>query len=368
MKLICQQGELLSALNTVTRAAAARSTMPTLECVYMEAGESALRLICTDIQMGIDTSLPAQVMEQGRLLLPARLLLEIVKKLPEGDVTITVNDSLLANIKAHGSRTNMQGMPADEFPALPEIGEANTLLVDQSQLRDMVRQTVFAIAVEETRPVLTGCLIETQGSEMTMVALDGFRMALRRTTLDREFPAVRAVVPGKYLNEISRMLGDDETSIALGFGDTHLMLDLGYARVTVRLLDGEYIKYSQLIPADQQTIAKLSRDELSDCVDRASLMAREGKNNLIRLHLEEDKMVITSNSELGDIYEELSIELQGKPLDIAFNVRYVSDVLRNLSDEELIMRFNSPVSPCTLTPLEGNDYLYLLLPVRIYGA
>lgn len=367
MKLTCQQSDLLSALHTVSRAAAGRSTMPVLECVYLQAGEGALRLICTDIQMGIDSSLPASVTEQGRLLLPARLLLEIVKKLPDGEMSLTVSDSLLATIKSHGSRTNLQGMNADEFPALPEIGQTNNILVSQASFKDMVRQTVFAVATDETRPVLTGCLVQVEGEAMHMVALDGFRMAVRKTELERAFDPVSAVVPGKYINEISRMLDDSEESIALGFGDTHLMLDLGHARITVRLLDGEYIKYQQLIPADNQLTALVEREIFSDCVDRASLMAREGKN-LVRLHLESESMVITSNSEMGDIHEELPIEFQGKDLDIAFNVRYVSEVLRCLDDKKIVMCFNSPVSPCIVKPEKGDAYVYLLLPVRTFGA
>lgn len=368
MKFIGQQADLLEALNIVQRAAAARSTIPTLECVWMRAEHGTLTLMCTDLQMGIESSIPVSVEREGQVLLPVRLFSEIVRKLPEGEISFDCNDHLSTVIRMGHSRTTLQGLSTDEFPAMPIIEGANTILLSQNTLRDMIRQTSFAVATEETRPILKGCYVEVEGKDIRMVALDGFRVAIRKATLPQEAEALKAVVPGRYMNELARLLEDEEGEVALGFGQTHLMVDLGAARMTIRLLEGEYINYKQLLPSDYQTNILVPCAAFAECVDRASLMARQGKTNLIRLHIENDSIQITSNSEMGDIFEEMPVEMQGPPLDIAFNVRYVNDLIKNLSEENILMRFNSPVSPCLVLPVEGDAFIYLLLPVRIYGA
>ncbi len=366
MKFLCEQADLLSALTMATRALAARSTMPAFESVRVEAADGAVRLMCTDLAMGIEATLSAQVSQEGCLLLPGRLFQEIVRKLPQGEVTVSSREYNVT-IQAHGSRTNVQGLPANEFPSLPQIDDAASVVVDQRLLRDMIRQTAFAAAVEETKPALTGVLVEAEGQSITMVALDRFRMALRRGELKLEAPKVSAIVPARCMNEVARMLGDEEGEVALGFGRTHVALEIGAARISIRLLDDEYVKYGQLIPTEHKTVAKVDRAMLAECVDRAALIARDTKNNLINLQIEEDKLVITSQSENSNSYEELPVALQGNGLEIAFNVRYVVDAVRNLTDESIALRFTSPVSPCVLTPVEGDAYLYLLLPVRVLG-
>ncbi len=366
MKIICQQSDLISALNAAGRAAAPRSTKQILECVHVRAKTGILTLTCTDLQMGIEVAIPAQVKDEGQFLLPVRLLTEIVRKLPDEEMTIDVRENYSAVIRSHGSRTTIQGLNADEFPKLPEIEDSKTVLVGQKLLRDMIRQTVFAVAVEESRPILMGCLVQTEGDRISVVALDGFRLAVRKGALAAQAAAISAVVPGKYMSEIVRLLSDDEGEIAVGFGKTHMSIDLASVRVLVRLMDGEYVQYQKLIPQENKMTALVGVSEFTDCVDRASLMAREGKSNLVRFHFEDGTMQITSNSEMGDVFEEMGIEWQGEDLDIAFNVRYTSDVLRNIDEEKMLMRFNTPVSPCVIVPEEGDSFLYLLLPVRIY--
>lgn len=367
MKFVCEQADLLQALNTVTRAVAARSTAPVLECVHIEAADDRLTLMCTDLSMGIETALIADVREDGALLLPARMLHEIVRKLPAGEVAVEQKD-LGVVIRASGSRTSLMGLSAGEFPAMPEIDEAASLLMDQRLLRDMVRQTSFAAAAEENNPVLTGLLLEAEEDSLSVVALDRFRLALRKGKLRQPVAgSLKAIIPARSMNEIARMLSDDEEEISLGVGKTHVLLELGGTRVTVRLLDGDFINYRQLIPAAQKITALIEREAFAACVDRAALIARDTKNHLINLAIDDDKVIVTSQGETSNFYEELPVELQGPGLEIAFNVRYVSDVVGAVADENIAMHFTSPVSPCVVTPMSGDEYLYLLLPVRVFG-
>lgn len=367
MKLKCKKEDLLSALNIVTRALAPRSTMPALESVYMETVEDGLKLTCTDLQMGIETTIPVDVKEAGRVLLPGRLLLEVVRKMDDADITIRVGENFAATIQCLQGRTTLQGMNAQDFPKLPYVDESAAVTLPQPALKDMIRRTGFAVAVDDARPILTGCLFHAEDKELTVVALDGFRLAMCRHELE-ETSSVNAVAPGKYLSELARVLTDDEEELAhLRFSDNHMAAQVGASTVVIRLLEGEFIRYQQLIPNAYQLSLLVDRIAFSNCIDRAALMAREGKNNLIKLSIANDCMAITSNSELGDVYEELPVQTDGKTLDIAFNVRFLSDVMRVIDDENIVLNFNNNVSPCLVTPMEGNAYLFLLLPVRLYG-
>lgn len=369
MRFNCQVTDLVNALSTVSRALAVRSTLQVLEGVLVESCPEGLRLTCTDLALGIETSIPAQVTQEGRVVLPGRLFGEIIRKLPGGSVEISVNDRYAATIRCQSSRTTLAGMNPVEYPELPQVEGGSRVTMQQKTLRDMVQKTCFAIATDETRPILTGCLMEIEGQEVRMVALDGFRLAMRSADLPEPAGApVQAVVGGKMLSELAKVLSEEDASVELHIGRTHLVADMGATRVVTRLLEGEYIRYRQILPTEWQTRIQVRCADLGNAIDRASLIAREGKNNLVRFHIEGDTLTLTSNAELGDVQEQMSILTEGKDMEIAFNVRYVSDVLKVLGEESVCMRFNSNVSPCVICPPEGEDYLYLVLPVRVFAS
>lgn len=364
MKFICQKDNLMQGLSLAAKASAARSPQAVLECVSITADAAGVHLMCTDLQMGIETSVSATIAEEGRVLLNARLLTEIVRKLPEGEVTLSVSETNRASIIASGSKTTLQGMSAQDFPELPQVDDDQPIIVKQNLLRDMIRQTGFAIAVEDARPILTGILMEISGDVLTLVALDGFRLARRMGKLEESCGNLSAVVSGKYFIETGKILGDEETPVTMHLSKTHLKLDLGASTIIIRLLEGDYIKYRQLLPPSYAISVRLDRDQLSDCIDRASLMAREGKSNLLKFSIRQDKLAITSNSEMGDVYEEMDVQTTGKDIDIAFNVRYISEAVRSIDETQFLLNLNSNISPCVLVPTEGEDFLYLVLPVR----
>ena len=367
MRFTCDTNELNASLSIVSRALAIRSPKPILEGILFESCDEGLRLTCTDLALGIETTIPASFAEEGRVVLPGKLLCEVVRKLPSGTAEFSISDRLQTTIRCASSRTTITGMNPVEYPELPQV-EGPSFTMSQGVLRDMVGRTIFAIAVDESRPILTGCLMEIGKSEMRVVALDGFRLALRSEPIDGPDKEVSAVVGGRVLGDIAKILSDTEEPVSLCFSRSHLQLNLGNTHIVARLLEGEFIRYRQILPEEWQSRVTVSRSELSSAIDRASLIAREGKNNLVCFKIDGETLDVTSNSEMGDVEEKIGVTTEGKDITIAFNVRYITDVLKALSDEEVVMRFNSNVSPCVICPTQGERYLYLVLPVRVFNA
>jgi DNA polymerase-3 subunit beta len=368
MRFQCEAPEMMNALNTVSRALAVRSTMPVLEGILLESCADGLRLMCTDMALSIETVIPAAIEEEGRAVMPGKLFLEVIRKLPSDTVSISVNERYAATIRCQSSRTTLSGMNPMEFPELPEIEGGSQVCVPQNLMRDMITKTSFAIGTDESRPILTGSLLEIEPDEMRLIALDGFRLAIRREKLNSSSSGVQAVIGGKMISDLSKVLSDTDEEAGLVITRTHLCATMGKTRVITRLLEGEYIRYRQILPTDFQTRVTVRRAQLSEAIERASLIAREGKNNLVRFKIEGDSMTLSSNAELGDVQEQIDVVTEGKDIEIAFNVRYISDVLKVLADENVCMRFNSNVSPCVICPQEGDAYIYLVLPVRVFAS
>ena len=370
MQFTMNAQDLLDGLNTVTRALSARPAKPILEGVLIEANDNAVTLTCSDGSLSIESVITASVAEGGRAVLPGRLFTELVRKLPGGDVTIKFGDNYNATIRCMSSRSNLAGMNPMEYPEMPEVTSGTTVNIQQNRLRDMISRVVFAIAMDETRQILTGCLLEVNPDEARLVALDGYRLAMQKIfqpfQLPADKPSLRAVIPGRVLNELSKILYEEETFCSLTFDKTRMQATFGNTRLSTVLLAGEYIDYKKILPPAFKTTARANRSDVQNAIDRASLMAREGKNNLIRMAFRENQLAITSNAELGDVHEEMDAKLQGDPIEIAFNAKYITDVIRNVTDSELCMKFNSNVSPCVFSPVEGDQYLYLILPVRVF--
>lgn len=366
MRFACAASDLQNALMVVTKALASKSTLPVLEGVLVEANDEGLRLTCSDSSITIITELPAMVEDTGRIVLPGRLFTEVVRKMPSGEIHAEMKNGSVITLKCLGSRTSITGMDAAQFPQLPMVDSDDELVLPQPMLKDMIQRTSFAIAAEDTRQVLTGCLLDVTGGEVRMVALDGYRLAMRTARVSDVNMKLTAIVPGKSLSELGKLLSDDEDSRLTICADKNMMyVNLPSTQIYMRLIDGEFIDYRRILPAGWKSRITVDCGQLKACVDRASLMAREGKNNLIKLEISGDDLAITSNSEIGDVHEQLEVEHEGDDLLIAFNVKYVIDAVRAIDDEQVVLRFNSGVAPCVIAPTEGDSYLYLVLPVRI---
>ncbi len=365
MKIICSQKELSTAVNIVQKAVSTKTTLPILKGILLEAKDDKLKLVGNDLDIGIENCIKTKTIKEGAVVISSRLFGDIVRKLPSSDVEIEVDDHNNVFIRCENSDFKLMGQPAIEFPELPYVEEENSYIIGQDLFKNMIRQTIFATSQDETRPILTGSLIEIEKKNISMVAIDGYRLAIRKAYLNTDIDN-KAVIPSKTLNEINRILGNEaEGDIHISFTDKHILFTLDETRIISRLLEGEFINYLQIIPKEYKSRAKVSTKSLLDSIERASLVAKEGKNNLIKFSIKDDIMDVSSNVEIGSVNEEVRIELEGEDLDIGFNSKYLLDALRVIDSEEIYLEFTTGVSPCIMKPADNENYTYLLLPVRL---
>jgi DNA polymerase III subunit beta len=364
MKFTCEKSVLQNSISTVQKAVTGKSTMPILQGILINVLDNEIILSASDKDLSIETKFATEVFENGSIVVDAKLFGEIIRKLPNDVIQINTIGNNTVEIICQKSKFNLIYMNADDFPEMPKINEDMLFKVSQKILKNMIKGTIFATAQDETRPILTGILFEVKNDKLNLVALDGYRLALISEYINNE-NAISVVIPGKTLSEVSKILNDDDIDVNITFTPNHILFSLNETRIISRLLEGEFIKYSSIIPNEFNLKIITKRDELISCLERASLLAKEGNTNLIKLSIEDDNMVITSNSQLGMVREEINIILQGQPLQIAFNSKYLIDVLKNMEDEEISMEFSSSVSPCIIKNKEKDNCTYLVLPVRL---
>jgi len=356
---------LMDGLQIVVRALASRTTNPILEGVLIEAEADEVILTCSDERITIMTRIKANVEEPGRGVVPGKLFNEVIRRLAEGDIDISMNDRFAFTVRGSGSRTNIAGQDADLYPNLPMLDDTREISLPQDMLKDMIQKTEFAIAAEDMREVLTGGLLEIANGNVTMVGLDGFRLALRQARSSDMTEKFSAIIPGRAVSDIGKLLSDDpEAFCSLSFGGNKLHIRLEKTDIFVILVEGEYVDYRRILPPSFATRVVVDLEPFRKGVDRASLIAREGNNNLLILKIHEDEMDIESHSQIGDVFERLNIEHEGPDINIAFNVKYLTDVVRYIDADRIVLNLNKPISPCIITPMGDNDYLHLVLPVR----
>lgn len=364
MKFITEKSLLQEAISTVQKAITGKSTMPILQGIYISAKDSTLTLIGSDIDVSIETKIEANIIEEGEIVLDSRLFGEIVRKLPNDQIEITKIANNNIEIICQKSIVQLIHMSGEEYPNLPIVDEDVVLSISQKSLKNMIKSTIFAISQDDTRPILTGVLFEIKNKKLNLVALDGYRVAFRSENTDCSYDK-EAVIPGKTLNEISKIFNDSDDEVQITFTNNQILFNFGNTKVISRLLEGEFIKYSSIIPQEYKLKLSVRRDDMLSCIERASLMAKDGNTNLVKLDIEEDVMVVTSNSQLGKAREEVNINLQGEGLKIAFNSKYLIDVFKIMEEDEVIMELTSPVTPCVVKNKNEDNCTYLLLPVRL---
>lgn len=363
MWFTCEKNILQDAINTVQKATSTKTTYPILEGILISAIDNKVVLTATDLDLGIETYIDSDVHEKGSIVLNSRLFGEFVRKLPNDNITFKVENNN-AYITCQKSEFVIVGNSSNEFPQLPTINENSMYEISQDVLRNMIRQTIFSISQDEIRPILTGVLFEVRDRALNFVALDQFRLAYKTFDIGND-NNISAVIPGKTLNEISKILEPSTDMVKITFTPNHILFNLGNTKIISRLLDGEFINYRQIIPDEYRTRVKVKAGELMDSIERASLLAREGRTNLVTFDVKDDSIVITSNSQMGKVYEEVNTELEGENIKIRFNARYFLDVLRIIDCEDIYLEFSTNVSPCLVKKCDSNDYTYLVLPVRI---
>ncbi|MGL5616377.1 MAG: DNA polymerase III subunit beta [Sarcina sp.] len=364
MKFTCEKSKLQEAIAIAQKAITGKSTMPILEGMYIECKNNLITFIGSDKDVSIETKIEANVIEQGSIVVDAKILGEIVRKLPNDEVHITTKENNIIEIQCKKSVFDLVHMNSEEFPSLPNISEDMICSIPQGLLKNMIKGTSFATAQDETRPILQGILFEVKDSKLNLVALDGYRLALRREFIDNP-NNISAVIPGKTFNEVSKILDDSNNIVNITFTNNHILFNVGNTKIISRLLEGEFISYSSLLPKEYKILVDVNRQELQNGIERASLMAKDGNTNLVKFNISNENIVITSNSQLGKVREEVEIEMQGEELQIAFNSKYLLDVLKNMEDENIQIKLTSGVSPCIIKNKNNDDCEYLVLPVRM---
>ncbi len=358
-------------MGMISRAIAVRPPKPIYEGVLIETPETGLLLTATDGEITVKAQIEATIVEDGCCIMPAKLFAELMRKQSSGEVDVRIDQNMRASIKTRGSSTNMVGMTAEDFPEINDVVGENVVHLPCGRLRDAISKILFAVSTDEARKILTGILIETTSSSTSFIGLDGFRLALQKiegnNTLPQGKDKISAVIPGKTLTELSKMLpDDDQVEATFTYNQSHVMIEFNHVKLYSTLLTGEFIDYKRILPASSTTEIVIERSLFGEAIDRCGLMAREGKSNLIYLDIEDEKMIMTSTAEKGNVHEEIYIGKSGNDLKIAFNARYLTDIIRNTSSDKIKMCFNSSVSPCVVKPVEGENYIFLVLPVRTF--
>jgi len=364
MKVICSKSNLLEGINIAQKAVSTKTTLQILEGVLLEAGD-VFKLTGNDLEIGIECFIDADIREKGSIVLNSKMFGEIIRKLPDSEVLIEVKPNNMVLIECEKSHFELKGLPSAGFPALPTIEKQNSFSVSQKVLRDMIKQTIFAISVDENRPTLTGSLFECNNNVLTIVSIDGFRLALRKTDILGGEEPFSVIIPGKTLNEISKILQPIDENVIVSNSKNQILFNLGNCKIVSRLLEGEFMNYRNVIPSEFGTKVNVDTREITLGFERASLITMDEKKYPVKLTLSDETIIISSNTELGSVREEIRVELIGNRLEIGFNPKYFIDALKAVDDEVININFTSSIGPCTLTSIDSENYIYMILPVRI---
>lgn len=364
MKLVCQANEFKTAVLNCQRAVAIRSTMPILDGILIEV-EDDIQMTGYDMEIGITCRVPAEVISTGRIVITAKMLSEIVRKLPDETVSIEVDAQEQVTIESGKSVFKIKGRAADTFPVVPVVEKENELSMSQKVLKNMIRQTIFAVSTDESRRNLNGALLKCEGTTIEMVAIDGFRLALRREVSAVELKPMEFIIHGKALRELMSILEDDISGITMYTTLNHIMFNFGNVRMISRLIQGEFMSYNNLIPTTYGTIMNVKTKKLHRAIERAMLLIDTDNMRFpVNFKTEGSLLVVDEQTNNGNLHEEIEVELKGNNIDIDFNPSYFSDALKVIDDEQVSIHFNGQTGPCIIKPLEGDGFAYLVLPLR----
>lgn len=364
MKLICKKSDLITGINIVMKAVSSKTTMSILECILIDATEGIIKFTANDMELGIETTVQGEIAEAGSIAIDAKIFSEIVRKLPDNDVTIEVKDESTANITCENAKFNILIKSAEDFSYLPVIEKKDKITISQFSLKEIIRQTSFAINDAEKNKLLTGELFEVNGSKLKVVALDKFRIAIRNIELKENYGNYKVLVPGKSLNEISKILnGGVDDDVNIYFTSNHILFEFDDTIVVSRLIEStNFFDTDKMISNDYKTRITINKKEMADCIDRATLLIKEGDKKPVFLSMKDTEMELTINTFIGSMDESIPIAKDGDDLLISFNPKFLIDILKVLDQEEVSMFFTNPKAPCFIKDEEGS-YIYIVLPV-----
>ncbi len=364
MKITCSKSSLLSGVNTVSKAVPNKTTMSILECILIDASEGNIKLTANDTELGIETVIEGTIEEKGKIAIDAKILLDIVRKLPDSYITVSSDSSLKTLITCGKAKFNIIGKSAEEYTYLPKVERLDSIVISQFTLREIIHKTIFSIADNDNNKAMTGELFEINGDVLKVVALDGHRIAIRKIALKNSYSNKKVIVPGKTLNEISKILsGDTDKDVNIFFTGKHIIFEFDNTVVVSRLIEGDYFKVDQMLSSDYETKVSINKKELLDSIDRGTLLVKEGDKKPIIMNIVDGSMELKISSALGSMNDEIEINKAGKDIMIGFNPKFMLDALRVIDDESVDMYLVNPKSPCFIKNSE-ETYIYMVLPVN----
>ena len=368
MKLICSKSNLLHGVNIVSKAVPTRTTMAILECILIDASANEIKLTANDMELGIETKIEGEIAERGVIALDAKIFSEIVRKLPDSDVVIETDASFKTTITCEKAKFNIVGKSGDDFSYIPYIERNEAITLSQFTLKEVIRQTIFSIADNDNNKLMTGELFEIEENHLKVVSLDGHRISIRNIELKNNYEHKKVVVPGKTLQVVSKILpGSAEEDVNMFLTDNHIVFEFDDTTVVSRLIEGEYFKIEQMLSSDYETKIKINKRELLDCIDRATLLVKEGDKKPIIMNVTDGNMELKINSFIGSMNEDIDIVKEGKDILIGFNPKFFIDALRVIDEEEVSLYMVNPKAPCFIKDDEGK-FIYLILPVNFNAS
>ena len=366
MKIICQSSELCEACANVQRAVSAKSSIPSIEGILINALNDEVIITGYDLEVGITTSVRSNVKQGGKIILNAKILCDILRRLPGETVTIETDERLLATVRSGDAEYSLIGIDGNEFPELPTVSGGFPIVIERKLIKNMVKQTIFSVAdANESKPVYKGIKFEIESRKMRLIAVDGFRLAMRTEAIDYDGEEVSFIVPSKTLSEVVRLIGEDGGTISFGVGKRHIVIEVDGYTIVSRLLEGEFLNYKGAIPVGCSTTVRVNVRELIDCIERISLIITDKLKTPVRLNFADGVVKATSITALGTANDKVNCKFEGNKLEVGMNNKFLLDALRASDSDEIRIEMNGAVSPVVLLPVEGDSFLFLVLPVRI---
>lgn len=366
MKFSCNQIKLSEAVLKVQRAVATKSNISALDGILIRTKENKIELCGYDLELGIQTTIDAEIQEPGNVVLNAKLFSEIVRRLPEQTVNIELDTNLIATITCEYCKFSIVGLSAEDYPALPQFDDSTEILISQITLKSMIRQTIFAVAETDDKPVHTGTLFDIKNGEIKLVSVDGYRFAMRTEPLANS-NTQSFVIPGKTLAELLRLISDEDKDLRISIGSRHIIFDIEDCSVISRLLEGEFLEYKSAIPSTASTEVKVNTRELIASLERVSLLITDRLKSPVCCLFAENTISLSCTTTAGKGLDKLTAEISGSKLEIGFNSKYLLEALKNADTDEVKIQMNGNLSPMKITPITGESFVFLVLPVRLSG-
>lgn len=367
MHLVFNKSKLLQSINIVLKAVPSRTTMPILECILIDASD-VIKFTSNDTELAIETIVEGEIISGGIVAIDAKIFSEIIRKFPDSEITITTDENFKTTITCEKATFSIAGKSGEDFSYLPSFEKKQFIYLSQFSLKELIRQTIFSIADNDTNKLMTGELFEVKENMLTVTALDGHRIAIRKIELKDSFEHIKVIVPGKTLNEISKILtGGTDSDVRVFFETNLIAFEFENTIVVSRLIEGEYFKVEQMISSNFDTIVNINKKEFLDCIDRSTLLVKEGDKKPIIINITENELELKISSFLGSMNEQLEINKNGKDLMIGFNPKFLMDALKVIDEEKVDIYFVNPKAPCVMKNSE-ETYIYLILPVNFNAA